>query len=80
MRLETAKSEQVRPSEGASLTVPDKYGVFPKDLEAVGPNKGRKATKSKMKAHKANGSKNPVPEKEPDGVYPGKTTLTRPPI
>ena len=43
----------------------------PKDLEAAGPSKRRKAGKSKMKAHKANGSKNPVPEKEPDGVYPG---------
>ena len=45
--------------------------VFPKDSEAAGPSKRRKAGKSKRKAQKANGSKNPVPENEPDGVYPG---------
>ena len=70
-KLETAKSEQLRRSEGASLPVPKTSGVFPKDSEAAGPSKGRKAGKSKRKAQKANGSKNPVAENEPDGVYPG---------
>ena len=55
-KLERAKSEQLCCSEGASLPV---------------PSKGRKAGKSKSKAQKANGSKNSVPENEPDGVYPG---------
>ena len=32
----------------------------------MGPSKGRKARKSKTKAHKDNGSKNPVPENEPE--------------
>ena len=33
--LETANSEQLRRSEGTSLHVPKKSGVFPKDLEAA---------------------------------------------
>ena len=70
-KLETAKSEQLRRFEGTSLPVPKKSGVFPKDSEAAGPSKGRKAGKSKRKAQKANGSKNPVPKNEPGGVYPG---------
>ena len=69
--LETANSEQLRRSEGASLPVPIKSGVFPKDLEAAGPSTGRKAGKSKRKAQKANGSKNPAPKNKPDAVYPG---------
>ena len=47
-----------------------KSGVFPKDLEATSPSKGRKAGQSKRNAQKANGCKNPVPENKPDGVYP----------
>ena len=65
------KRQNTETMDGTSLPVPKKSGVFPKDLEATGPSKGRKAGKSKMKARKANGSKNPVPENEPDGVYPG---------
>ena len=65
------KRQNTETMDGTSLPVPKKSGVFPKDLEAAGPSKGRKAGKSKMKARKANGSKNPVPENEPDGVYPG---------
>ena len=60
--LETDNSEQLRRSEGASLPVPIKSGVFPKDLEAAGPSAGRKTGKSKRKAQKANGSKNPAPQ------------------
>ena len=69
--LETAHSEQLRRSEGASLPVPIKSGVFPKDLEAAGLSTGRKAGKLKRKARKANGSKNPAPKNEPDAVYSG---------
>ena len=58
-KLETAKSEQLRRSEGASLPVPKKSGVFPKDSEAAGPSKPRKACKSKWKAQKVNGIKKP---------------------
>ena len=37
-KLETAKSEQLRRSEGTSLPVPKNSGVFPKDSEAAGPS------------------------------------------
>ena len=69
--LETANSEQLGRSEGTSLPVPIKSGVFPKDLEAAGPSTGRKAGKSKRKAQKANGSKNPAPKNKPDAVHSG---------
>ena len=51
--------------------MPYKSGVSPKDLEVAGSSKGRKASRSKRKAHKVNGSKNPDPEKKPASVYPG---------
>ena len=88
--LETANSEQLRRSEGASLPVPIKSGVFPKDLEAAGPSRDVKLESQKGRPKRLTGVKT-LPQERTGCCVPrsvrrkGKvqikkrTTLTRPP-